>query len=351
MILVSVTSMNGTDILNDVEFQGNSQVFDVMNRIRDETGTHRRLQSLYYKRAGPLNQDAVLHPLVDGGNDDPPKLSLFLQVSSCITFDNDDDLRTAVGIWVEDENMEPEVVRDFWKNTLVPKKFEQGVATPDDYTVADNFWDGAIERVVVIEYDDDDDEYEEEHLGGFNEDELRTLRVKLESGGGHISTWGIGKGVTNMGALFEGATTFNDDLSDWDTSHVTRMVAMFSGATAFNQDLSKWDVSSVTDMSWMFSGATAFNQDLSGWNVSIGTNMRSMFDGAVAMLHVANRVPHWYRLTKRRRIEGGGGERKEHVALRRLKVRLNEDIRSYRRRLRAFRARTRRARAKTHLLE
>ena len=39
---------------------------------------------------------------------------------------------------------------------------------------------------------------------------------------------------------------------------------MFNGATAFNQDISNWKTAAVTDMQGMFKGATAFNQDISG---------------------------------------------------------------------------------------
>jgi hypothetical protein len=55
------------------------------------------------------------------------------------------------------------------------------------------------------------------------------------------------------------------------------MSSMFDWATSFNQDISDWDVINVTDMSWMFSGATAFDQSLAGWDISSVTTMEDMF--------------------------------------------------------------------------
>ena len=52
-----------------------------------------------------------------------------------------------------------------------------------------------------------------------------------------------------------------------NVSSVTDMSGMFDGASSFDADLSSWDVSWVTDMSDMFRGATSFDQNLGNWYV------------------------------------------------------------------------------------
>ena len=86
--------------------------------------------------------------------------------------------------------------------------------------------------------------------------------------------------MTDMSSMFEGATTFNQDISSWDTLKVLDMSSMFKNATAFNQDISNWDTSLVANMSAMFSGATAFNRNIGNWKTSSVNNMSSMFQGA-----------------------------------------------------------------------
>ena len=60
---------------------------------------------------------------------------------------------------------------------------------------------------------------------------------------------------------------------------------MFAGASVFNQDLSNWNTSSATTLQGMFGGATIFNNGLSSgvsstimnWNTSNITNIESTF--------------------------------------------------------------------------
>ncbi len=96
---------------------------------------------------------------------------------------------------------------------------------------------------------------------------------------GDLSTWDVSN-VTNMSYMFSGATSFNQDISNWDVSSVTTMHSMFASATSFNQDLSGWDTSSVTDMSSMFYRASVFNGNIGTWDTSSVTNMANMFNEA-----------------------------------------------------------------------
>ena len=64
---------------------------------------------------------------------------------------------------------------------------------------------------------------------------------------GRINTW-CTAGITDMSYLFDGKSTFNENIGGWDVSSVTEMRGMFSRADAFNQNIGGWDVSSVTDM-------------------------------------------------------------------------------------------------------
>jgi len=94
--------------------------------------------------------------------------------------------------------------------------------------------------------------------------------------------------LTNAARLFQNNATFNDpDVGLWDMTTITTpspngLTGMFQGCTSFNQDLSAWDTSNIVSMADMFKDATAFNQDISSWDVSNVTSFIDMFRDASA---------------------------------------------------------------------
>jgi surface protein len=57
---------------------------------------------------------------------------------------------------------------------------------------------------------------------------------------------------------------------------VTSIYRLFQDATEFNQDISNWDVSNVTNVGFMFYNATSFNQPIGNWDI---TNITSEYNG------------------------------------------------------------------------
>ena len=85
----------------------------------------------------------------------------------------------------------------------------------------------------------------------------------LSSFNADISKWNT-SALMAMNAMFEGTTSFQQDIGGWKTEKVTNMWATFKNS-AFNRNISGWDTSGVTAMNAMFRGATAFNHDISSW--------------------------------------------------------------------------------------
>lgn len=99
--------------------------------------------------------------------------------------------------------------------------------------------------------------------------------------------------VTELVETFKDASSFNQNLSDWNVSTVTDVTSMFLGALDFNNGCDPddpadttcpldWgtDTSGVLDMNGMFSGAVSFNQDISDWDVSNVEDFGGMFSTA-----------------------------------------------------------------------
>jgi len=92
-----------------------------------------------------------------------------------------------------------------------------------------------------------------------------------------ISDWNTSR-VINMSAMFAGARDFNQNISNWNTSNVTDMSIMFWDAINFNNGMPPipnssnrltWNVSNVIPSGFdsMFNGASSFNTDISDWDV------------------------------------------------------------------------------------
>ena len=126
----------------------------------------------------------------------------------------------------------------------------------------------------------------------------------------NIGNWNTSK-VTTMQSMINNQPNFNQDIGTkvvtvsgssyiaWDTSNVTTMAAMMaltgnnSRLATFNQNISNWNTSKVTTTSSLFGGQYKFNQDIGtkvvtvsgssyiAWDTSNVTIMNSMFTNLV----------------------------------------------------------------------
>ncbi len=98
----------------------------------------------------------------------------------------------------------------------------------------------------------------------------------------NLSNWDTSK-VTIIDNLFRNASAFNGNVSNWNLSKLSSTSeSVFSGATAFNQPIGNWDVSRMISFNSWFANAASFNQDLSNWNTSSATNTGGMFNNATS---------------------------------------------------------------------
>ena len=78
--------------------------------------------------------------------------------------------------------------------------------------------------------------------------------------------------------MFQGASSFNQDISGWSTGKATSFAFMFHKASSFNFDLSDWATSSLTTVESMFSLATSFNRALC-WRLDNSVVKANAFHG------------------------------------------------------------------------
>lgn len=97
---------------------------------------------------------------------------------------------------------------------------------------------------------------------------------------GDITHWDT-QSVTNMAVMFIYNSAFNQPIGDWNTSSLINASNMFTFASSFNQPLDNWDMSNATDFSSMFYGATNFNQNINSWDTSANTAFQNMFREAI----------------------------------------------------------------------
>lgn len=113
----------------------------------------------------------------------------------------------------------------------------------------------------------------------------------------NIGNWNVSN-VTDMSFMFKNATNFNNggnsSISNWNTGNVTNMASMFYQSN-IDQPLNNWDTSKVTDMSWMFFSAGPSSNipqwNFSTWNTAAVTDMSNMFRST--KIHSSNGVQNW----------------------------------------------------------
>ena len=96
-----------------------------------------------------------------------------------------------------------------------------------------------------------------------------------------LETWNT-SGITTIDGMFFGPNdSFDADLTNWDIRNMTNLRA-FTYCTKFTgKGLDGWNINNgkLTTLYYQFAGCSSFNQDLSGWDTSNITNMQHMFPG------------------------------------------------------------------------
>ena len=102
--------------------------------------------------------------------------------------------------------------------------------------------------------------------------------------------------VNFMLEMFKNCTSITEipNLNQWNLSKVRNMNFMFEGASSFNQDISQLNVSNAKEMKGLLKGATAFNQNLGSWIIKGGALLNDIFsDSGMDCVNYSNTLKGW----------------------------------------------------------
>lgn len=102
--------------------------------------------------------------------------------------------------------------------------------------------------------------------------------------------------VNFMLEMFKNCTSITEipNLNQWNLSTVRNMNFMFEGASSFNQDISQLNVSNAKEMKGLLKGATAFNQNLGSWIIKGGALLNDIFsDSGMDCVNYSNTLKGW----------------------------------------------------------
>ena len=83
----------------------------------------------------------------------------------------------------------------------------------------------------------------------------------------NFGEWTTTQGVTHMESVFQNCPNFNGEgMSDWEVTTCDWMYCMFKGASSFNQDLSNWCVYHQITYNQFDEGCTSWEEkNKPGW--------------------------------------------------------------------------------------